>query len=94
MVRTDKPTLKHLSIDALDVELDDCAERPCAEDWAEVKAQQRFVIGEAFRPKSRFGCGYEPLVQVLIETDRRRTRETPDLAFLQLSVQVGLPFAE
>jgi hypothetical protein len=29
--------------------LDDCAERPCPEDWAEVKPQQRFVVDIAFR---------------------------------------------
>ena len=46
-----QPTLKHLSVDALDVELGDCAERPCPEDWADVKPQQRFVIDVAFRPK-------------------------------------------
>src|SRR6266699_2678463 len=28
MVRADNPALKHLGVDALDVELDDCAERP------------------------------------------------------------------
>lgn len=31
-----QPTLKHLSVEALDVELDDCAARSRPEDWADV----------------------------------------------------------
>jgi hypothetical protein len=62
-----------LSVDALDVELDDCAERPCPKDWANVKPQQRFVIEVALGAESRLSCRCEPLVQVLIKTDRRRT---------------------
>ena len=45
-----QPTLKHSSVDALDVELDDCAERPCPEDWTDIQPRKRLVIRLAFLP--------------------------------------------
>jgi hypothetical protein len=59
-----------------------------------MQSEQRLVIRVAFLPQPRFGCRYEPLIQVLVKIDRRRTGKASNLAFLEFCSQVGLRLTE
>jgi hypothetical protein len=73
----------------LNLKLSDGAKGPDAKVWADVKPQQCFVIGVAFRPQPRLSRHGKPLIQVLIATHRSHARQTTDIPFLQFCFEGG-----